>query len=69
MKTTHFLSVLPHGYGHWLVSTEHYGKSICCITTNSVGVDEYKQGDSHAEVARGYKALRSEIIRKNKIWQ
>lgn len=65
MKTTHFLSVLPNGHGHWLISTDHYGKSMCCITTNSVAIDEYKSGESRAEVTRGYKKLRNEIIRRN----
>ena len=65
MKSTHYLSVLPHGHGHWLISTDHYGKNIGCITTNSVAVDEYKQGESRAEINRGYKSLRNEIIRKN----
>ena len=68
MKTTHFLSVLPHGHGHWLISTDHRNKSICCITTNSIAVDEYKSGESRAEVNRGYKALRTEAISKNSNW-
>lgn len=65
MKTTHFLSVLPNDHGHWLIFTDHYGKNICSITTNSVAIDEYKSGESRAEVNRGYKSLRNEIIRKN----
>jgi hypothetical protein len=67
MKTTHYLSVLPHGHGHWLISTDHRNKNICCITTNSVAVGEYKSGESRAEINRGYKVLRSEIIRCNTI--
>jgi hypothetical protein len=65
MKSTHSLSVSITGYGHWLISTDHYGKKISCTTTNARAIDQYKQGETQAEVNRGYKQLRKEIIGKN----
>lgn len=62
---THTIYIQFHSYGHWKISTEHYGKKISCITTNSRAVDDYEDDDEHIS-ARGLKSLRSEIIESNK---
>jgi len=62
------LTVMPSGYGHWKITTTHYGKRISCTTNNSMAIDTYQCND--AEWKRGsvgaYNELRREIIRKNK---
>lgn len=60
MKT---ISILSAGYGHFKISTEHYGKTITCITTNTVAIDAWRD-DSPKQWA--LKELRNEIIRKQK---
>lgn len=36
------ISIKQTGYGHWEVSTTFRNKTIKCITTNSVAIDNYK---------------------------
>ena len=55
------LRILFSGYGHWKITTTHYGKEIYCITTNSRAVDDAKDGKKSAT-----KILRREIIENNK---
>ena len=52
------------GYGHWKISTIHYGKEIYCITNNAREVDNAKDGKISA-----IKLLRKEIIENNKTYQ
>jgi hypothetical protein len=51
------------GYGHWKISTTHYGKEIYCITNNAREVDNAKDGKISA-----IKLLRKEIIENNKTY-
>jgi hypothetical protein len=66
------LSILPAGYGHWKITTTYYGKTITCITTDSMAVDDYNSVEGERNLYRqlrtkaGYEALRSECISKNK---
>ena len=53
------------GYGHYQIGILYYGKLITCITTNMSSIDDY-QSDEQKRRNRGYKSLRSEIIRKYK---
>lgn len=52
------------GYGHFKISTTHYGKKIYCITTDVHNIDDARDGKKSA-----IKALRKEIIEKNKIFK
>lgn len=55
------LQILPHGYGHFKITTTHYNKSIYCITINTQAIDDARDGKISA-----IKELRREIILKNK---
>jgi len=59
-----YLNILPAGYGHFKITTDHYGKTISCITTNTQAIDKWKD-DKPSKKA--FHELRNEIIRKNKI--
>ena len=65
MDRIHGIQVIFTGYGHWRVITNHYNKIIDAVTTNSRAVDDYNS-DEEKRKNRGYKALRQEVIRKNK---
>lgn len=60
MKT---LTITPKGYGHFEISTEHYGKTISCITTNTRAIDDWN--DDFPKIS-AFNELRNEIIRKHK---
>ena len=64
MKRTYQLTIRKTGYGHWRVITTHYGKEITCTTTNSIAVDDYKDGNTRRSNS-GYDRLRDECIRVN----
>ena len=49
------------GYGHWKITTTHYGKEINCTTNNASAIDDAKDG-----IKKAIKSLREEIINKNK---
>ena len=49
------------GYGHWKITTTHYGKEINCTTNNASDIDDARDGKKSA-----IKNLRNEIINKNK---
>lgn len=55
------LQIIFSGYGHWKISTTHYGKEIYCITSNAPLIDEAKEGKKSA-----IKSLRQQIINENK---
>jgi len=57
------LTILFSGYGHWKISTTHYGKEIYCITTNSRAVDDARDGKKSA-----INSLRREVIEINKTY-
>lgn len=57
------IRVLPLGCGHFKISTEHYGKIISTVTTNTQAIDAYRD-DSPSKAA--LRELRNEIIRRNK---
>lgn len=66
------LDIRKTGHGHWRITTTHYNKEISCITTDSCSIDdyysdEYEKCGKTLRKLRGYKNLRSEIIRKNKL--
>jgi hypothetical protein len=65
MKRTYPLQVRFSSYGHWKITTEHYGKEITCTTNNSLAVDDYKD-DNNRRSNQGYDKLRAECIRVNK---
>lgn len=50
------------GYGHWKITTTHYGKEIYCITTDAHLIDDAKDG-----IKSAIKSLRQQIIIENKI--
>lgn len=67
----HKLHITPSGYGHWKIATTHYGKEISTVTTDSMSIDDYNSEDDEKDgrelrKLRGYNALRSEIIGRNK---
>ena len=64
----HILKVQKTGYGHWKITTTHYGKEISCTTTNSMAIDAYDcfNGEWKRGSVNAYNSLRNEIIRKNK---
>lgn len=64
----HILKVEWEGYGHWKITTTHYGKEISCTTTNSEAIDSYDSYNREWGKGSGnaYRELRNEIIRKNK---
>ena len=49
------------GYGHWKITTTHYGKEINCTTNNASAIDDAKDG-----IKKAISALRKEIISNNK---
>ena len=55
------LKILFSGYGHWKISTMHYGKEIYCTTNNASAIDDARDG-----MKKAIKSLRNEIINKNK---
>ena len=55
------LNITSSGYGHWKISTTHYGKEIYCITNNARLIDDARDYKKSA-----IKALRKEIISSNK---
>lgn len=61
----HFITILPAGYGHFKVITQHYGKEIQCITTDTRAIDAYND-DNERKSNRGKKELRAICIRANK---
>lgn len=67
----HHLEVHPSGYGHYKITTIHYGKEINCTTNNMPAIDDFKSEDFEKDgrelrKLRGYRTLRGECIRKNK---
>lgn len=67
----HELTIRQTGYGHWKITTTHYGKEISTITTDSVSIDDYNSDPEEREGRRlrklsGYNSLRGQIIRDNK---
>jgi len=48
-------------YGHWKITTTHYGKKIYCTTNNASAIDDAKDG-----IKKAIKSLRQEIISNNK---
>jgi hypothetical protein len=60
------LNLTPSGYGHFKVSMQYYGKTISCITSNMPAVDDYQSEDGDRRKLKGFKTLKSEVIRKNK---
>lgn len=57
------ISILPSGHGHFKISTEHYGKTISTVTTNTQAIDAWRDDNPSKEALR---ELRNEIIRNNK---
>jgi len=53
-------------YGHYKIESVYYNRKITCITTNMQAVDNYQSEDGNKRIAKGYKSLRNEVIRKNK---
>lgn len=70
MKNDYNLEIRQTGYGHWRITTTHYGKDISCTTTNSKAIDDYNSEDGERDRGRlrkkqGYELLRLECIRAN----
>ena len=61
-----YLRVSPVFYGHYKIESVYYNRKITCITTNMQAVDNYQSEDGDKRIAKGYKSLRNEVIRKNK---
>jgi hypothetical protein len=61
------LKVIPSGHGHYKIFTNYYSKDISCITNNMQAIDDFKSEDGDKRIMKGYKSLRNECIRKNKI--
>ena len=61
-----YLRVSPSGHGHYKIESVYYNRKITCITTNMQAVDNYQSEDGDKRIAKGYKSLRNEVIRKNK---
>lgn len=49
------------GYGHWQVTMPVYGKPFTIVTTNSSAIDDFDD-DNDRRIARGYIALRREVM-------
>jgi hypothetical protein len=59
MKTQ--VTIKSNGYGHFKITTNYYNKEISCITTNTIAIDDARDGKIDA-----IKELKNEIIRKIK---
>lgn len=64
-----YLKVSFSGHGHYKIETIYYNKTITCITTNMQAIDNYQSEDGSKRILKGFKSLRSEVIRKNKIYK
>lgn len=63
----HRMTLMPSGYGHYEVTTDIYGKPFTFITTNMPAIDDYRSDEydrRELRTLRGYRALRSEAMRK-----
>lgn len=61
----HFITIMPSGYGHWKVTTQHYGKEISAVTTDTRAIDTYNDDDERKS-NRGKRELRAIVINANK---
>ena len=53
-------------YGHWQVTMSVYGKPFTIVTTNSSAIDDFDD-DNDRRIARGYTALRREVMNAYRI--
>jgi hypothetical protein len=62
------LRIAPTGsYGHFLISCDYRGKTISCVTTNTVDIDNFRSDDNEKirgcnRVKEGYEKLCKKII-------